>query len=101
MDNNAAMVNPAALALLKTSLGRTGQVPEAVEKVMAGKLEQAQARIRRYGLELDLTDMADLQFLVSVADYLYRKRDAGPGLPPMIRDEIHDRQVAKCTGGGA
>lgn len=95
------MVNPATLALLKTSLGRTGQIPEAVEEMMVGKLAQAEARIRRYGLELDPSEMEDLMLLVSVADYLYRKRDAGPGLPPMIRDEIHDRQVAKCTGGGA
>lgn len=93
------MVNPAALALLKTSLGYAGTVPDAVEDMMAGKLAQADARIRRYGLELDLTNMADLQFLVSVADYLYRKRDAGPGLPRMIADEIHDRQVARSTGG--
>lgn len=93
------MVNPAALALLKTSLGRTGPVPEAVEDMMTGKLAQAAARIRAYGLELDETDMADVMLLVSVADYLYRKRDAGPGLPRMIVDEIHDRQVAKCTGG--
>ena len=93
------MDNPAALGLLKTSLGFLGTVPEGVEDFLRGKLSQAQTVIARDGLTLDLTDLADLQFLVSVADWLYRKRDAGPGLSRMIRDEIHDRQVARSTGG--
>ena len=93
------MENPAALAMLKTSLGFYGQTPPGVVELLKGKLDQAAAAIRRDGLTLDLDDMADLQFLVSTAEWLYRKRDAGTGLSRMIREELHDRQVAKCTGG--
>lgn len=93
------MDNPAALAFLKTDLGFLGPCPPGVEDFMRGKLDQAAARIRQAGLELDLNDRADLQFLASWAAYLYRKRDAGTGVPPMLRDELHDRQVARATGG--
>ena len=36
------MVNPAALALLKTSLGRTGPVPEAVEDMVEGRWKKSE-----------------------------------------------------------
>lgn len=93
------MENPAALAMLKTSLGFYGQTPPGVEELLKGKLDQAEDRLSRAGLVLDLAEVSDLQFLVSTAEWLYRKRDAGPGLSRMIREELHDRQVAKCTGG--
>lgn len=94
------MDNPAALAMMKTDLGFLGSVPPNVEDFMRGKLDQAAARIRKAGITLDLADSADLQFLASWAAYLYRKRDAGSGVPPMLKDELHDRQVARSTGGG-
>ena len=93
------MDNPAALAFLKTDLGFLGTCPPGVEDFLRGKLDQAAARIAKDGITLDLTDPADLQFLASFAAYLYRKRDAGSGVPPMLRDELHDRQVARSTGG--
>lgn len=95
------MVNPAAMSLLKTSLGFYGPVPEGVEELLAGKLAQADTAARRAGLELNAADPADLEFLVAVAEWLYRKRDAGSGLSRMIREELNDRKVAKCTTGGA
>ena len=93
------MDNPAALAMLKTDLGFLGQVPQGVEAFMRSKLDQASAQLQRAGLTLDLTDQADVQLLASYAAHLYRHRDAGSGLPRMLKDEIHDRQVAKSTGG--
>lgn len=93
------MVNPAALALLKTSLGFYGDPPAGVEDLLASTLAQAEARIRRAGLTLDLTDQADLQFLVSFAEWLYSKRKTGEGMSRALRDEINDRKVARSTGG--
>lgn len=99
LDDGTFSVPPAAIEGLKTSRGFLGPVAPAVESFMRDKLHQAHARIKRYGLTLDLTDPADLMLLVAVADYLYAKRDTGAGLPQMLKDEIHDRQVAKSTGG--
>ena len=93
------MDNPAALAFLKTDLGFLGPVPPGVEAFMRGKLAQAAAALSRAGLTLDLEDPADVQLLSSYAAHLYRHRDAGTALPPMLRDELHDRQVARSTGG--
>ena len=93
------MDDPAALALLKTSLGFAGPVTPDVAELLRGKLSQAEARIRTCGLTVDHAELPDVMLLVSVAEYLYRKRDAGPGLPRMLVEEIHERQVAKCTGG--
>lgn len=95
------MENPAALALLKTDVGFFGPCPPGVEDFLSTKLDQAAAAIRRDGLTLDLNDLADLQFLASYAAHLYRHRDAGKALPDMLRDELHDRQVAKSAGGAA
>lgn len=101
MDDSTFFVPAAAVEGLKTARGFLGPIDSAVEKFMRDKLHQAWARIKRYGLTLDLTDPADLMLLVAVADYLYAKRDTGAGLPQMLKDEIHDRQVAKSTGGAS
>lgn len=90
----------AALAMLKTDLGYH-TISQDLQTFLLGKLDQARARIRRMGLDLDEADTSDLLFLVSVASHMVRKRDAGEGLSRMILDEVHDRQVADTTGGGA
>lgn len=96
-DNNEPTAT--ALTLLETDLGfHSPSTP--VQDLLKGKLEQARALLTRFGLKISEGETADLLFLVSVAAWLYRKRDAGEAMPRMLRDEIHDRQVAGSTAGG-
>lgn len=88
------MVNDMALALLKTDLGFTGALPSEIEAYMKQRLEAASARLEGMGLELDESKPEHLDLLVMFAAYLYRKRNTGEGLPPMVRLAINDCKVA-------
>ena len=79
----------AALALLKTDLGYTDDsiTPEQEQYLiyLIHKLEAARARIRKSGIDLNETDYAHLDLLVSYAAYLYRRRDSNDPMPKSLR----------------
>lgn len=91
------MFYDAALALLKTDLGRTPNVPAPVEDRMLQKLEAAESRLARMGIHLDDGDYDDLDLLVMYAAYLYEKERSGEPMPRMLRDTINDRKAALST----
>lgn len=86
-----------ALAKMKTDLGRTDNVPPAVETRMLDRLAAAQARLAKMGIHLDESSADDTDLLVMYAVYLYEKRKSNEPMPRMLRDAINDYKVANAT----
>lgn len=62
-------------------------------------LTVAASRIARYGITLR-DDLDDTQLQVSMAAWLYRRRNqsAGPALPAYLRMDLHDRLIQEKGG---
>lgn len=95
------MATDAAMALLKADLGRTGSLPEDVAAFMAQKLDAAAYALADAGILIDEAKPLEMDLLVMYAAWLYRKRDSGAELPPMVRLAINNAKVARATGGTA
>ena len=94
------MASEAAFNLFKADLGFKA-VPDEIQSLMTLRLCAAESALKRDGIKIDENDSDDLLLLVMYASYLYRKRDSGDRKPRMLSDAIHDRQIAKATGGGS
>lgn len=89
-----ADMNNVALSLLKASLGYYGSTLDpAVETYLGQLLETAEVALAERGIVLDSSDVYDAQLLSMYAGWLYRKGKTGEAKPPMLKDEIRDRQV--------
>jgi hypothetical protein len=89
------MANETALAMLKADLGLLNP-PASVAKYLAQLLEGAKAQIVARGVTLT-ESTEDLLFTASWAAWLYRKRDAGTGMPEMLLQELRTRLIRKAT----
>lgn len=91
------MASPAAMALLKADLGRTGAIPDDVTTLMEQKLDASAKALMERGIKVDESNALDMDLLVMYAAWLYRKRDTGAELPMMIRQAINNAQVSRAT----
>ena len=82
-----------ALSLLKADLGLY-TVSGPIESLLESKLSAAEASLAKMGIEIDRESGDDLNLLVMLAAWLYRKRAGSDPMPPMLRHAINDRKVA-------
>lgn len=87
-------------AMLKADLGFYAEPPAAVGAYMQQLLDVALRRLKTDGVAVDQTDPEDEALVVMYAAWLYRKRDAGGAMPPMLRLALHDRKVREAVDGG-
>lgn len=87
MDDNYA------LSLLKADLGLY-TVSGPVEDLLESKLKAAESALEKMGITVDREDGDDLNLLVMLAAWLYRKRAGSEPMPPMLRHAINDHKVA-------
>lgn len=86
MDDNYAM------SLLKADLGLY-TVSGPVESLLKNKLDAAASALGKMGIPINQEDGDDLNLLVMLAAWLYRKRAASDPMPPMLRQSINDHKV--------
>ena len=79
------------LEMLKTDLGI---VSSAYDTRLQQYLDSAQAEIIREGASLDLTNIGDMQLVVSYAAWMWRRRDEMTGMPRMLRYQLNNKVLA-------
>lgn len=78
-----------ALNLLKIDLGIV--TTWAYDTRLTSVLEAAKEMIEREGVTINLKSAEDMQLLVMYAAWLWRRRDAGEGMPRMLRYALNNR----------
>ena len=93
------MTDNEILAMLKVNLGITAT---AYDDRLAMLIQTAKTEIGREGITLAATtDIGDANLVLMYADWLWRKRDAGAGIPRMLRYALNNRLFAeKAQEGG-
>lgn len=79
------------LEMLKTDLGI---VSSAYDTRLQQYLDSAQAEIIREGASLDLTNIGDMQLVISYAAWMWRRRDEMTGMPRMLRYQLNNKVLA-------
>lgn len=90
------MDNATMLQMLKVDLGSN---KAAYDTRLGQYLEAARAEIEREGVTLDTESVPDCNLIVQYAAWMWRKRDAGEGIPRMIRWQINNRLFGGETDG--
>lgn len=89
---------PAAMALLKAGVGFfDSKIPEAMETYLESLLGAAESALAERGIYVHSGEINDDMLLAMYAEWLYRKKATGAGMPDMLRAEIRTRQVGKAT----
>jgi len=83
------------LTMLKVDLGIT---TDAYDGRLNQYLASAKSMISREGVFLDETAPEDMQIIVMYAAWLWRRRDAGEGMPRMIRWALNNRVFGEKMG---
>ena len=84
----------AAVVLLRANLGYYGStIPEDLLSYLKSLLSTAFRQLARAGIHLNPGQLYDDQLQVMYAAWLYRKASEGAAKPPMLIQEIRDRQV--------
>ena len=83
------------LTMLKVDLGIT---TDAYDERLNQYLASAKSMISREGVFLDETAPEDMQIIVMYAAWLWRRRDAGEGMPRMIRWALNNRVFGEKMG---
>lgn len=82
------MTDEIMLAMLKINLGI---VTTAYDERLAQYLETAKAEIEREGATLSADSVPDCNLIIQYAEWMWRKRESGEGMPRMIRWQINNR----------
>lgn len=86
-----------AFSLLKADLGYyDSELPADIEINLADLLEYSFHALARAGINLDPNDVYDAKLQAMYAAWAYRKGREGAAKPPMLQQEIRDRQVAQA-----
>ena len=83
------MTDELMLAMLKINLGINQT--KAYDVRLAQYLETAKAEIEREGATLSADSVADCNLIIQYAEWMWRRRDTGEGMPRMIRWQINNR----------
>lgn len=84
------------LFMLKINLGIT---TTAYDERLTAILNAAVKMVAEEGATLNLTDVQDMQILVMYAEWLWRKRDSGEGMPRMLRYALNNRVLREQAYG--
>ena len=76
------------LEMLKVDLGIT---TTAYDDRLQAYLESAQYEIQREGALLDMSNIGDMQLVVSYAAWMWRRRDEMTGMPRMLRYQLNNK----------
>ena len=86
-----------ALSLLKADLGHyDADLPPELETHLQHLLEISFHSLARAGIKLSVGEIYDDQLQAMYAAWMYRKGREGAAKPPMLQQEIRDRQVANA-----
>lgn len=89
--------SPEAVVLLRANLGFYGStIPEDLLSYLESLLSAAYRQLARAGVYLVPGTLYDDELQVMYAAWLYRKRTDGAAKPPMLIQEIRDRQVEQA-----
>lgn len=84
------------LEMLKVDLGIS---TTAYDQRLAQYLESALAAIITEGVSVDTSDVQDANLVVMYAEWLWRKRDTGEGMPRNIRWILNNRLFSEKING--
>jgi len=82
------MTDETMLAMLKINLGIN---TTAYDERLRQYLETAKAEIEREGATLSADSVPDCNLIIQYAEWMWRRRDSGEGMPRMIRWQINNR----------
>lgn len=82
------MTDETMLAMLKINLGIN---TTAYDERLRQYLETAKAEIEREGATLSAGSVPDCNLIIQYAEWMWRRRDSGEGMPRMIRWQINNR----------
>ena len=82
------MTDELMLSMLKINLGI---VTTAYDQRLAQLLVTAKAEIEREGATLSADSVPDCNLIIQYAEWMWRKRESGEGMPRMIRWQINNR----------
>lgn len=96
-DVNNTSEYPNAMAILKAGIGFfDSQIPEAMFAYLESLLSAADAQLAERGIVVYGGKIDDDMLLAMYAEWLYRKKASGAGMPNMLTAEIRTRQVGKA-----
>ena len=94
MADTNIQYSEAAETLLLANLGfYDTKIPDALQSYLRSLLNLAHRKLARAGIHLTQGDLYDDQLQVMYAAWLYRNVNKGLAKPPMLAQEIRDRQV--------
>ena len=92
------MTDSQILEMLKVNLGISAT---AYDERLSMLIDAAKREIAREGITLEATPEAgDANLILMYADWLWRKRDTGEGIPRMLRYALNNRLFAEKTAEG-
>lgn len=87
------MTEQAILTMLKTNLGITST---GYDTRLTQIIETSEKAIIAEGVSLlDKSQLEDAQLIVMYAEWIWRKRDTGEGMPRMLRWSLNNRVFAE------
>ena len=97
MADPVTTFSPEAVVLLRANLGFYGsKIPDDLLNYLESLLSAAFRQLARAGINLSPGKLYDAELQVMYAAWLYRKRTDGAEKPPMLIQEIRDRQVEQA-----
>ena len=85
------------LSMLKTDLGITAT---AYDERLKQFLKSGDAFITEEGAVLDYDSVQDQMLIVMYAEWLWRRRDNGQGMPRMLRYALNNRVLSRKMRNG-
>lgn len=82
------MIQTDLLDMLKVGLGLT---TDRYDQRLLWTLDSAEEQIKREGAVLDPDSYDDALTIVMYADWLWRKRESGEGMPRMLRYRLNNK----------
>lgn len=76
------------LTMLKMSLGIT---TDAYDTRLSQMLTAARSEIQREGAILSADSITDCNLVIQYAEWMWRRRDTGEGMPRMVRWQLNNR----------
>lgn len=94
MADTSVKFSDTAQSLLLANLGfYDTKIPDALQIYLQSLLEIAHRELQRAGIIINPGDLYDDQLQAMYAAWLYRNASKGLAKPPMLAQEIRDRQV--------
>ena len=93
------MTTEQILAMVKTDLGIS--TTTRYDDRLKQNIETAKIEIEREGATLDLDNIDHVNIVAMYAEWLWRRRDTGSGMPRMIRYALNNLVFSQKMAGGS